>query len=149
MAKPSGRDIVDRWQRAVGKDFDVLRELAHPEFVVEWPQSGERVRGWEKLREILQRYPDIEAGEIGTEKVRGIAGSTDEWVMTPSFTPLQIVGTGDTYTVESVGKYPDGSTWFVVSIITLKDDKVFRDTTYFAPPFDAPEWRAELVERME
>ena len=149
MAKPTGRDIVDRFTRALGTDFDVVGQLAHPEFVAEWPQSGERVRGWQNLRKVMEQYPGADSAQIGTEEVRGIVGSKDEWVMTPSFTPLQIVGTGDTYTVESLGKYPDGSKWFVLSIIQLKDDKVFRETTYFAPTYEAPAWRAEFVEPME
>jgi hypothetical protein len=37
----------------------------------------------------------------------------------------------------------------VVVIIELKDGKMFRDTRYFAEPFEAPEWRAQGVERME
>jgi hypothetical protein len=35
-----------------------------------------------------------------------------------------------------------------VSIMELRDGKVARETHYFAEPFDAPEWRAQWVERM-
>jgi hypothetical protein len=36
-----------------------------------------------------------------------------------------------------------------VSIVELKDGKMWRDTRYYAEPFEAPEWRSHLVERME
>jgi hypothetical protein len=35
-----------------------------------------------------------------------------------------------------------------VSVIELRDGKVVRETDYFAQPFQAPQWRAQWVERM-
>jgi hypothetical protein len=35
-----------------------------------------------------------------------------------------------------------------VSVIELKDGKMWRDTRYYAEPLEAPQWRANLVERM-
>jgi hypothetical protein len=36
-----------------------------------------------------------------------------------------------------------------VMIIELKDGRIWRDRHYYAKPFEAPEWRAERVERVE
>jgi hypothetical protein len=36
-----------------------------------------------------------------------------------------------------------------VLIVELKDGKMWRDTRYYAEPFEAPEWRTHLVERLE
>jgi hypothetical protein len=36
-----------------------------------------------------------------------------------------------------------------VAIFELKNGKIWRDTRYYGEPFDAPQWRAALVERME
>jgi hypothetical protein len=36
-----------------------------------------------------------------------------------------------------------------VAIFELRAGKIWRDTRYYAEPFEAPEWRAHLVERME
>jgi hypothetical protein len=36
-----------------------------------------------------------------------------------------------------------------VSIMEFRDDKVARETQYFADPFVAPAWRAQWVERMD
>jgi hypothetical protein len=37
----------------------------------------------------------------------------------------------------------------MAQIIELRDGKMWRDTRYYAEPFEAPEWRAQWIERME
>ena len=34
----------------------------------------------------------------------------------------------------------------MVSIVEIKDGKVIRETTYWAPPFEAPAWRRPWVQ---
>jgi hypothetical protein len=34
-------------------------------------------------------------------------------------------------------------------IVEFRDGKIWRDTRYYAEPFEAPEWRAQWVEQME
>lgn len=34
----------------------------------------------------------------------------------------------------------------IISIMEFRDDKVTRETLYFADPLDPPEWRSEWVE---
>ena len=50
------------------------------------------------------------------------------------------------FTTVTRAPYPDGSRWWVVSILTMKDDKVWHAETYFAPEFEPPEWRKGMVE---
>jgi hypothetical protein len=45
--------------------------------------------------------------------------------------------------------YGEGGAYNVVLIVELKEGKWWRDTRYYVEPFEAPEWRAHLVERME
>jgi hypothetical protein len=51
--------------------------------------------------------------------------------------------------VESVIYYGGGQVLDGVVVLELKDGKVWRDTRYFAEPFEAPEWRSQWVERIE
>jgi hypothetical protein len=51
--------------------------------------------------------------------------------------------------VIAVIDYGDGQVFDVVVISELRDGKMWRDRWYFAEPFEAPEWRAQWVERME
>ena len=143
-ADTSNRQVVERYAAALPADFDALSRLRHADFVEEWPQSGERIRGHASYQAIHESYPGGQPSASG-QKVRG---SEDKWVLTPSYTPMRIVGSGDTYFIEARISYPDGASAHFVSIVELRDGKVARQTTYFAMPFEAPAWRAALVERM-
>jgi ketosteroid isomerase-like protein len=146
MKEPEGRAIVERFMRAIPRDFAALRELLHPDYVGEYPQSGEVIRGYDNLRAANERYAGVQT------QTRRVTGSEDRWILTPgfpSFTPTRIVGAGDTFTVEALATYPDGATYNVVTILELRDGKIFRGRTYFASPFEAPEWRAPWVERID
>jgi len=43
----------------------------------------------------------------------------------------------------------DGKPSYTVSIMEFRNNKVARETQYFADPFVAPAWRAQWVERMD
>ncbi len=143
MPEQGDRAIVERYARALPGDFATLAELRHSDFVEEWPQSGERIRGHANYQAIHENYP---SGLPGL-KPRRILGSEDRWVVTPSFTPLRILGTGGVYVIHSAGAYAGGEGAQVVAIVELRDGKIARQTTFFAPAFDAPAWRAAWVER--
>ena len=127
-----------------GRDFDGLREVVHENFVQEWPQFGERIRGLANVRAILEHYPGLP--DIDVKKVHG---SEDRWLLTPSNTLLRVTGTGDQYTTEQLQHYPNGEQWHAVGIFEFRDGKVAKLTNYFAAPFPAPEWRSQWVETME
>lgn len=145
MSNESHKSIVERYVSALVTDLDTLEQLQHPDFVEEFPQSGERIRGRENFRKIHENYP---GGQPATEAVR-VVGSEDKWVLSPSYTPMRITGSGDVYTAESRGVYPNGEVWYAVTIIELRDEKVYRVKTYFAQAFDAADWRAPWVERIQ
>jgi hypothetical protein len=42
-----------------------------------------------------------------------------------------------------------GQIYTATLIIELRDGKVLWETRYYAEPFEAPEWRAQWVERMD
>jgi len=42
-----------------------------------------------------------------------------------------------------------GRVFHYMSIVELKNGRMWRDTRYYAEPSEAPEWRAQWVERME
>ena len=69
--------------------------------------------------------------------------------MTPLYQLQRIVGDGDAWWGDGTITYPDGSTWRLAMLLQLRDGRIFRETSYFAAPFEAPAWRAPFVERME
>jgi len=48
-----------------------------------------------------------------------------------------------------VNDYGEGQVFTVVVTFELRDGKIWRDTRYYGEPFEAPQWRAPWVERME
>jgi hypothetical protein len=57
-------------------------------------------------------------------------------------------GAAGSYTSAIKAQYPDGSEWHIISMFELVDGRQKRATVFFAPLFDAPEWRRPFVEPM-
>ena len=112
------------WSTAGAKDQEAAHEIYHEDCVVEWPQSGERIRGKANLQSLRTAYP----AQLG-------------------FSVRRILGGGDLWISEYSISY-DGDPVHVVSIMEFHDGLVARETHYFAGPFEPPEWRARWVERM-
>ena len=104
-------------------------DVRHPDgYVMEMPQSGERFRGRENMRAFQEAHP-TPPSSIRLHRVLVKEGL---WV------------------AEAVIDYGGGGQILdVVLILELRDGKMWRDRWYFAEPFEAPEWRAQWVERME
>lgn len=144
MSDNTNREIVERYFNAYPSDWETMAHLRHADFVEDWPQSGERIVGHENYRAIHENYPTGTPGSA----IDRVVGTEDRLVMTPLFTPLRIVGMGDTFTVEATARYSDGATNLIVTIVELKEGKVHRQRTYFAEPFDPPDWRGRWVTRI-
>jgi hypothetical protein len=147
MSQEGTRETVERYISLLfSKQMDAdLSPYLHPDFVEDWPQSRERIRGAKNQLAIRMKYPDPGLMEGGTRKV---VGSEDRWVMTPTFSLLKVVGTGDVYTATGWARYPNGDQYHLVTILELRDGTIAHQTTFFAAPFEAAEWRREWVEEM-
>jgi hypothetical protein len=110
----------------IALDADAEYELRHEDFVMEMPQSGERMRGRDKLREMQKVFPNPPKG-----KVRRITGAGEVWV------------------VEGVNDYGGGDVWSWVVIMEFRDGKIWKETRYYGKPFEAPAWRAQWVEPLD
>ena len=119
--------------------------LRHPDWTVTYPQSDERIRGHANMAAIMAHYP---GGPPEVERAR-VVGSEDHYVVTPMFTIERVAGSGDLWWGDGVATYPDGSVWHVVVLLELHDGLIYRETEYFALPFEAPAWRAPWVERVD
>lgn len=139
----SNREIVERYANAWPNDYEEMAKLRHPDFVEDWPQTKERIIGHEAYQKIHENYP----GGLPKAEAKRIIGTEDRLVLSPSFIPIRVAGEGDLFTLECVNTYPDGNTYYVTAILELQDQKVRRQRTYFGPAFEAPEWRAQWVER--
>ena len=149
MDSQTARALLDRWYKALNtRQFKelgaLLAEIADVEIVTEYPQSGERIKGRENNLAVLENYPGLPGATV-----KAVHGAEDRWVLTPSWTPLRITGTGDRYVVEGRLVYPNAEVWNFVDVVELRNDKVIKVTEYFAAPFPAAEWRSKWVEKIE
>jgi ketosteroid isomerase-like protein len=125
MGAEENRHTIERlWQLMEKQDWNAAGELLHDDFVQEWPQSGERIRGRDNSMAINQNYPGF-----------------------PTQTAGRIMASGDLVTSEVTLDY-GGQIYHGVSIFEFRDGKAVKETDYFAQPFDAPRWRAQWVERI-
>lgn len=124
MDDRSVRAALERhWQASDANDFDVEHEIYREDAVLDYPQSGERIRGRRNIQESRFVQPN---------KKR--------------FTVRRISGSGDFWVTEFVLTY-DGIPSYAVSIMNFSDGLVANETQYFASPFDTAPSRAHLVER--
>jgi hypothetical protein len=120
------RTALDQhWAASDANDFETEHRIYHEDAVLEYPQSGERTRGRSNIQNQRASQPS---------KKR--------------FAVQRILGGGDLWINELILTY-DGRPSYTVSIMEFRNDKVVRETQYFADPFLAPAWRAQWVERMD
>jgi hypothetical protein len=117
--------LDQHWAASDANDFATEHLIYHEDAVLEYPQSGERTRGRSNIQNQRASQPN---------KKR--------------FTIRRIIGSGDLWVTEFILTY-DGKPSYTVSIMEFRDDKVARETQYFADPFVAPASRAQWVERMD
>jgi hypothetical protein len=67
----------------------------------------------------------------------------------PTIQLRRVIVRDDLWILEGVNDYGEGQVFTVVATFELRDGRIWRDTRYYAEPFDAPQWRAHLVERIE
>lgn len=147
-------DRIQRYLEAMAaQDFEGLGEMRHPEYECYYPQSGERFRSHEAWinahRDYVSHFEDPalpEGGVIkgGAQKAEVIRTASPRFFMAAPV--VQISDTGNLATREGKGEWPDGKTYHWVQILEYRDGLVWRETQYFAEPFDPPEWRLPFVE---
>jgi SnoaL-like domain len=119
------RAALDRhWAASAAGDQEAEHEIYQDTALIEYPPSGERIRGRNNVRALRSHHPSKPSGFV----VRRITGSGDLWV-----TEYSILY--------------DGRPVHTVSIMEFEGGKVVRETQYFAEPFEPPSWRAQWVER--
>jgi SnoaL-like domain len=111
------------WAASDASDFAGEHEIYREDAVLDYPQSGERIRGREKIQESRMVQPS---------KKR--------------FSVQRIVGEGELWVTELVLTY-DGIPSYTVSIMEFSHGKVAHETQYFGEPFKPGPSRAHLVDR--
>jgi SnoaL-like protein len=139
--------LAERIAAALNRhDETIYDQLFTDDFVDEYPQSGEVIRGRHNVKSMMAHRPG-DPSQAGVDLATVRARATDELkVVAPLFTVVRVQGRGDAGTTTLRTRYPDGSTWWIVIVYELRDGKLARSTTFFAPEFEPAAWRAPYVE---
>jgi ketosteroid isomerase-like protein len=93
--------------------------------VRQWPQSGEVIRGRDRIGEVESHFVGLRLG-VGRRHAHG-----------------------DTVVVEWSTDYGDGRVYRNVSIAELRGGEAVRVTDYWGEPFTPPQWRGRLADRLD
>jgi hypothetical protein len=120
------REALNRhWVASDASDFDIEHDIYRDDAVLEYPQSGERIRGRHNIQASRTAQPNRKR-----------------------FTVRRIVGTGNLWVTEFILTY-DGQPSWTVSVMEFLDGKVARETQYFGDAFEPGPSRVQWVERMD
>ncbi len=119
------RDMIERfWKSMNTNDFSAVGDLLHRDFLLEWPQSGERIRGAENYVAMNERYPAAGPWRFTVNRVvaEGVQGVSD-------------------VTVTDGARVDRAVTFYEV-----RDGRIWRMIEYWPEPFAPADWRRSLVE---
>ena len=117
--------IVERfWRTMQTNDFKAAAELLHDDYVLEWPQSGERIRGRANFAAFNENYP-----------------AHGRWM----FTIHRLVAEGNEV-VSNVAVTDGVVSARAITFSTIRDEKIVHQVEFWPDPFDPPAWRVEWVE---
>ena len=124
--KQNSKRVVEQfWEAMQTNDFRAVGELLHDDYLLEWPQSGERVRGRANFVAINEQYP-----------------AHGRW----EFTVHRILAEGDE-AVSDVGVTDGVIRARVITFSTIRDGKILHQTEFWPDPYEPAPWRAQWVEK--
>ena len=127
MKQESKQAVESFWAAMQTNDFKRAGELLHDDYILEWPQSGERIRGRANFVAVNENYP-----------------AHGRW----EFTVHRIFAEGNDV-VSDVGVSDGVITGRVITFSTVRDGRILRQTEFWPDPFEAAAWRAQWVEKIE
>jgi ketosteroid isomerase-like protein len=121
-------EVVREFWRLMGtNDFHAVGAVLADDFILEWPQSNERIRGRERFATMNVEFP-----------------AKGRWV----FTINRIVGS-EVEVVTDVDVSDGSRRDRAISFFTVRDGKISRVVEYWPEPYAAPAHRGHLVEPIE
>jgi hypothetical protein len=117
--------LLNHWTASDANDFVTEHQIYRADAVLEYPQSGERIRGRHDIQASREAQPS-----------------------TKRFTVRRVLGGSDLWISELVLTY-DGEPFYVVSVMEFDGGEVVHETQYFGEAFEPGPSRAQWVERIE
>jgi ketosteroid isomerase-like protein len=128
MKNPAAADLVrEFWRLMASNDFQTVAAVLSDDFVLEWPQSKERIRGAARFCQMNQEYP-----------------AHGRWIFT-----LHRLVAAELEAVSEVGVTDGVQSARAVSFFTITDGKIARIVEYWPEPYAPQANRAHLVETLD
>jgi len=127
QANPAKELVGQFWAAMHANDFAAAGELLHDDFLLDWPQSGERIRGRANFVAVNANYPAAGRWRVTLDR---LVAEGDEVVSQVTVTDGVLLARAITFT-------------------TVRDGRLWRQTEYWPDPFTAPAWRAQWTERRQ
>ena len=126
MTESSSAEAVVRefWRLMATNDFHSVKAVLAPEFVLEWPQSNERIRGAENFARMNTEYPTTGPWQF---RLNRLVASAAEVV-------TQVSVTDGTQSAEPV------------AFFSVSGGKITRLVEYWPEPYAPPQNRRHLTE---
>ncbi len=117
--------LQQHWAASDANDFEAEHVIYAEAAILEYPQSGERIRGRQHILASRIAQPNQKR-----------------------FVLRRLAGTGGLWVSELTVTY-DKNALFVVSLMDIEGGQVLREVQYFAEPFAPGASRVQLVEQMD
>lgn len=118
--------VTQFWAEMQANDWATAAALFANDYLLYWPQSGERIHGAANFIAINSAYP-----------------AAGRW----SFSVERLVVEGEQVVTDVV--VSDGTvTARAITFTTVRDGRIAGQVEYWPDPFEAPAWRAAWVERL-
>jgi ketosteroid isomerase-like protein len=122
------RNVVERfWAAMATNDFRAAGALLHDDYVLDWPQSGERIRGRDNFVAVNERYPAAGRWEI----------------------VLRRIVADETGAATEVAVSDGVTTGRAITFSEVRDGRIVRQIEYWPDPMEPAAWRARWVERTD
>lgn len=118
--------VREFWRLMATNDFPSVAAVLAPNFVLEWPQSNERIRGADRFAQMNAEYP-----------------AYGKW----TFTIHRIVG-NEAEAVSDVGVTDGRQSARAISFFSISAGKISRIVEYWPEPFIPATNREHLVEKI-
>lgn len=130
MTSRANRELVARfWAAMAANDFRAAGGYLHDDFLLDWPQSGERVRGRAHFVAVNEGYPAAGRWRIVLRR---------------------IVADADAPTVVTEVTVSDGVRHDrAITFSEIRDGRIVCQTEYWPDVMVAAAWRAPWVERID
>ena len=117
--------VREFWRLMATNDFHAVKAVLAEDLIVEWPQSGERMRGRDNFAQMNAEYP---ATGHWTFRINRLVADGSEVV-------TQVSISDGTQSAEPI------------SFFTVREGRIVRLLEYWPDPFPAAANRSHLVER--